>query len=219
MELRLGSRRDAYNVITNYDEDYDFEVTNDFNPLNIPNLWNHKTGKKNIPFIKKGLQGSNYFIAGGYLSERQGSRENIISSDEFVVLVDKNSSKNLEEKLVINYSKEELLKEVLSFKALNNNWDGYGALPLELDSAANVINLMNLIDDKAIAKLDGIYPNPNGTISLIWNRLDNSEISLEVGNNTMSYYVLIPDEEPIFCNKIDINTLEANILTKYIQAL
>lgn len=102
-------------------------------------------------------------------------------------------------------NKDELIKEILSFKSLNNNWDGYGAHPLQINSAFNALKLIDLLENSIVAKIDDIYPNPNGTVSFMWKNTIDERISLEVGNQTISYYVKSNNNETLFFNKISIN--------------
>lgn len=118
-----------------------------------------------------------------------------------------------------NYTKHDVIQEILSFKSLENNWDGYGAIPAEIESATNVITLIDLIGEIQFCKVNDIFSNPNGTISLIWkNRLEEI-ISLEVGNESMSYYVEYLSKEPEFFDDIEINKREALKISEYIQIL
>ncbi|CAN5173581.1 hypothetical protein BH23BAC1_BH23BAC1_40810 [soil metagenome] len=118
-----------------------------------------------------------------------------------------------------NFTKKELLKEILSFKSLNNNWDGHGAIPLEIESATNVLMLIEIIGEDLFCRIDDIFPNPNGTISLKWINDLKEKISLEVGNATMSYYVSLTFSKPLFFNDIKINSNETKEISKYINQL
>ena len=103
------------------------------------------------------------------------------------------------------YSKYKLISEILSFIALKNNWDGFGAIPLEIYSATNVIVLMDLIGEEKFCTLNEMFPNPNGTISLTWNNKSDETISMEIGNETLSYYVALSSKKTLFFNDIKIN--------------
>ncbi len=117
------------------------------------------------------------------------------------------------------HTKKEIIKEILSFKTLNNNWDGYGAIPLEIESASNAILLIDLLGESIFCSVNEIYPNPNGTISLKWNNASDETLSMEVGNNTLSYYISLSNSKPLFFNNIEINAKEAEKISKYIQML
>tara|TARA_R110002167_G_scaffold121052_2_gene299299 strand:- start:3620 stop:4225 length:606 start_codon:yes stop_codon:yes gene_type:complete len=116
-------------------------------------------------------------------------------------------------------TKHELIKTLLSFKSLVNNWDGYGAVPLELDSATNAITIISLVDDFIISKINDIYPNPNGTVSIIWKNQNNDIISLEIGNNYMSYFVKSSGEEPRFFDNIQIDSSSVKKLSSFVRVL
>jgi len=117
------------------------------------------------------------------------------------------------------YSKQELITGILSFIALKNNWDGFGAIPAEVYSASNVISLIDLIGENLLCTVDEVFPNPNGTISLMWNNKSNETISMEIGNETLSYYVALPSKKTLFFNDIKINSKEAERISKFIELL
>ena len=88
-----------------------------------------------------------------------------------------------------NFKRDDVIKEIVSFVRLNHNWDGYEAVPLEVESAANAIMLTNQLSDNVLLdKLTNLYPNPHGTISFEWENESNEILSLEVGNTSFSYY-------------------------------
>lgn len=119
----------------------------------------------------------------------------------------------------VSYSKNDIIKEILSFKALNNNWNGYGAYPLEIESATNSIVLIDLIGESLFSMVKEFYPNPNGTISFEWTNNSNEILSLEVGNKSMSYYLDLSSKETLFCNNKLINVEEAKKISDYIRLL
>jgi len=116
-----------------------------------------------------------------------------------------------------NFSRQELIKEIISFKSLEQSWDGFNALPLQVESAFNAIYLIDFIGEKNIKKLAEIYPNPNGTISFRWLNEFGINISLEVGNKSMSYYLEIEEGKPEFFNQIFINQEEREKLARIIE--
>ena len=76
--------------------------------------------------------------------------------------------------------------EVRIFANYMDDWDGYGAIrPLSecLNHALEIIRNKNI----SLDYLSDIYPNPNGTLSLEWEKNDN-EIGLEVGKEEFSYF-------------------------------
>lgn len=154
----------------------------------------------------------------------QGEDNNVI---EVVQLYNKNVNESLSYYLdQVNdlclgdrKDKYEIIKDVLSFKSLTNNWDGFGAIPVEIESASNVINLIDLIGENEFCKVSELFPNPNGTISLIWNNKSGEMVSLDVGNKNMSYYVDLMSQKTLYFDNIEINHLEAKKVASFIEAL
>jgi len=221
MTNRVGLENDRkvnpFNMLSHtFDKDYDFEVIEDNDSLFIPNLWLPK--RRDEGDIESLMSAYDRFISHvGAISVHQ-LNEGAVTENKFQFPPEINTPAALDSDFT-GYTRQELLREILSFKALNNNWDGFGAIPLELETTANVITLVSFIKEDMLSEVDSIFPNPNGTISLIWNNQKGSEISLEVGNNTMSYYVKLPTDSPKFFNELDINSFEADNLSKIIQLL
>jgi len=113
----------------------------------------------------------------------------------------------------------DIIKDIISFRTLSDKWDGYGAIPLEVESATNAISLTHLVGDLFASKLKDFYPNPNGTISFNWENESEETISLEIGNMQMSYYVELNSSEVVYRNNIDINAKEASKLSEFISVL
>lgn len=118
-----------------------------------------------------------------------------------------------------NITKKSLLKDILSFKALSESWDGYGAIPLGVECAVNSIQLFDLVGEELFCGLTDFHPNPNGTISFEWQNKENEVVSLEVGKNSFSYFVEMSSINVKFFNNRLINAEEASILSEYIQAI
>lgn len=103
-----------------------------------------------------------------------------------------------------------LTEKILSFKSLQESWDGYGAIPLEIKSATNAIDFINFLSEKNIfVDPTDVFPNPHGTISFIWENLYDERLSLEIGNNSLSYYSLFNGSKPEFFN--DVELIDNNI--------
>ncbi len=119
----------------------------------------------------------------------------------------------------VNMTRSEVIENVMAFKSLRQSWDGYGAIPLEVKSAANAVRFIYFLDDVIVEAINDIYPTPNGTISFVWENENNERLSLEIGNNTLSYYVKLNFQEPVFFNNIEINANEANTISDSIEAI
>lgn len=119
----------------------------------------------------------------------------------------------------VRYTKKEVIQNILSFKSLINNWDGYKALPLEVESAGNTIYLINLLESNVIGGIDDFYPNPHGTISFEWVNDFNEKVYLEVGNDSFSYFAKFNSSEPLFYDNLEISDENIEILAKNIRAV
>ncbi|ALU75172.1 hypothetical protein AUW17_07810 [Tenacibaculum dicentrarchi] len=119
----------------------------------------------------------------------------------------------------VRTTKKEVTQNILSFKSLINNWDGYKALPLEVESAGNTIYLINFLEDNIIENIDDFYPNPHGTISFEWINNFNEKVYLEVGNKSFSYFVKFNSSEPLFFDNLEISNENIEVLAKHIRAV
>lgn len=118
----------------------------------------------------------------------------------------------------IGFKRNQIVKEIISFVSLNLDWDGYSALPLEVESAANAILITNHLSDSALSKIFALYPNPHGTITIDWENNSGEIISLEVGNTSFSYYIKIESSQPSFFNNIKFGELELDEFAKRVQS-
>lgn len=119
----------------------------------------------------------------------------------------------------VNMTRDEVVNSVTAFKFLNQSWDGYGAIPLEAKSTANAVRFIYFLDDRIVERINDVYPTPNGTVSFVWENENNERLSLEIGNNTLSYYVKLNSQEPVFFDNIEINAKEAKTISKSIKSL
>ena len=117
------------------------------------------------------------------------------------------------------HSKMGIIKEIVAYKSLKNSWDGFGAYPLEVESAVNAISLIDLVGDDLFCTVNEFFPNPNGTISFVWSNNSDETISLEVGNHTISYFVELSSKDPVFFNDKKINAKEAKKISEFIKLL
>ena len=119
-----------------------------------------------------------------------------------------------------NFKRDEVIKEIVSFVSLNHSWDGHGALPLEVESAANAIVFTNQLSDNVLLdKLVHLYPNPHGTISFDWENESDEIISLEIGNSSFSYYTRFKLRKPEQFENVPVQSLEFSKLAAFIHLL
>lgn len=93
-----------------------------------------------------------------------------------------------------------VLEEMETFSKLPSNWDGYGAVAVHGASIelAKKILLLSYMRNLS-AKIEDVQPNPNGTLSIIWENNGN-EVMMEVGDKAFSYYATINGETSYFSN-------------------
>ena len=115
-------------------------------------------------------------------------------------------------------TKQDIVRTILSFKALQDNWDGHNACPPEIDCASNALLLVDLLGD-SIRNIKEIYPNPNGTITFEWNNDLDEVLNVEIGIETMSYYVEIAGKETVYADQKLISSEEVKEIIEYISIL
>jgi hypothetical protein len=113
----------------------------------------------------------------------------------------------------------ELLMEIDNFKKLEYNWDGYGAIPVEKDSINNTINILEKIGDDNISKVNGIYPNTHGTISIEFENNQSEKLNLEIGNTYFAYYLELNGLDVKFYNNLIFSHENIENLIKNINLL
>lgn len=90
-----------------------------------------------------------------------------------------------------NYiARQNLLDQLLSFKSLIHNWDGYGAIPVSARCASAAIRVINGLSDQVIEEIEDVFPNTNGSVSFKWSNRLGERFSLSVGASVLSYYCL-----------------------------
>lgn len=119
----------------------------------------------------------------------------------------------------LSLDKSKIIEDVISFKSLENSWDGHRAIPLVVKCAVNAIKLIEMLDNYSLIKVSDYYPNAHGTISFELENDFNEIIVLEVGKETFSYYVSLNNVETQYYNKQDFNFENIEILKKFISSI
>lgn len=114
---------------------------------------------------------------------------------------------------------QNLLNQVFSFRSLDNNWDGYGAIPVSALAASATSQIIHHLSEGSLDKLEDIFPNTNGSISLKWTNLFGERISLSVGAHKMSYYVAKLQHEVVFSDDIEISSDSIELLDSEILSI
>lgn len=80
---------------------------------------------------------------------------------------------------------DRLKKDLESFSAYKENWDGEGGLPLTEKVIHNFETLLSQMSARSLQHID-IYPENNGSL-LIMSR--TQEAGVNIGDETYTYYV------------------------------
>lgn len=152
-----------------------------------------------------------------FIDNSDDSIENSLTGLEIALDKIKTDYNTLSEKPKTTSNK--VITEILSFKCLQNNWDGYGAIPVEVNSASNAISVITQLSNASFNKLEDVYPNTNGTISFYWTNNYDDAIELGIGNNTMSYYVKMSGLETKYLDQVEINKKSIKELSSFVESL
>jgi hypothetical protein len=92
------------------------------------------------------------------------------------------------------YAAHQILSQL---SELPENWDGYGAAPIECDTANNAHRALNVL--LLSAPVPEITPNTNGTVSFEWeSRFGHAH--LEIGRTRFSFYVRLAAGPTVPCD-------------------
>lgn len=116
-------------------------------------------------------------------------------------------------------SKENILNSIEEFVNLENNWDGYGAIPLSLGSAKNANEFISSLSDELFENFYDGYPNTHGTISFEWKNKKDDEFFIEIGDKLVSYCLILKGHKPIKKDLIKLNPEKIKTIKSYIKKL
>ena len=91
------------------------------------------------------------------------------------------------------------LKQSLEYIAkLSPNWDGYDAPVIGKKAIQNSKHILDLLPNNIILDLK-VYPTEYGGVQVIYNdKLRNKKVSIDLGDDLMSFYVCESDKTPQF---------------------
>lgn len=92
------------------------------------------------------------------------------------------------------YSKYE--QTIESFCLFEEDWDGYGALPIHPQTKKNALEFLNFAIRMNLL-FPELTPNTNGTINFEWE-YDNKIANLDIGKTKISLFITQPNHKPIF---------------------
>lgn len=84
--------------------------------------------------------------------------------------------------------------EVLSLKLLEENWDGYGAIPSTTFVVNNVLSFIDQMNEFMSISITDIHPNPHGTITFEWST-GKGIVWIEFGESYFNAYRRLLNED------------------------
>tara|TARA_R110002096_G_scaffold41004_1_gene111267 strand:- start:484 stop:1104 length:621 start_codon:yes stop_codon:yes gene_type:complete len=115
--------------------------------------------------------------------------------------------------------KKKAIQDILGFKSFDKSWNGYGAIPAEIKSATNTIKLLFELPDDYLNRLTEYYPNPHGTISLVFKNYNEDIVEVEIGNESYSFYASFDGLETEYINNVPTENFKNSYLFKLISYL
>ncbi len=116
------------------------------------------------------------------------------------------------------YTLNEINTNILSFACLQKNWDGFGAFPLENKSCVNALSIVSMLNKDIINQISDLFPNPHGTLTIEWETI-NGLLSLEIGNEEISYYKEKLGAETEYFSSLEITDYSIDILQNNIMSI
>jgi hypothetical protein len=99
--------------------------------------------------------------------------------------------------------------DIENFTKLENNWDGYGAVPLLPEVFENSKSILEVLSEIP----SDVYPNPHGTLGIEYeNEETNNYLRIEVGKESMTYSTLFFSKDKVIINKDSLEDLRILLL-------
>ena len=115
--------------------------------------------------------------------------------------------------------KEDIFNSIDEFVNLENNWDGYGAIPLSLESGKNAKEFISNLSEGLLENFYDGYPNTHGTISFEWKNKNDDEFFIEIGDKLVSYCLILKGHKPVKKDLIELNPEKIKTIKSYILTL
>ena len=110
-------------------------------------------------------------------------------------------------------------EQILSFKSLDNNWDGFGAIPLGAKCATSALRLINYLGESELGSIDDLFPNTNGSVCIKWVNIDGERLTLSLGAESFSFYMKKNGSEVELYDDLHINDISASFLISKIKSI
>jgi hypothetical protein len=116
-------------------------------------------------------------------------------------------------------NKENIVKSIEEFSNLENNWDGYGAIPVGFISAKNAKEFISTLPEGAFQHFYDGFPNTHGTISFEWKNKKEEEFFVEIGETKMSYFLTLNGQTTIKKDLVEFSMENIKTIKSYIKKL
>ncbi len=105
--------------------------------------------------------------------------------------------------ILVSFAVQRRLAEIAD---LRENWDGYGALPIDKKAIENTEKLLKClpIQAKMALHFENLVPASHGTVNLEWS-VGDYFVSLEIGNEEIAFFSELPDGTKPFLDSVDFS--------------
>jgi hypothetical protein len=105
------------------------------------------------------------------------------------------------------------LEEIESYRALEADWDGYGAVPIDAITLGNALSAAARLIGRA--PMPDLTPNSNGTISMEWDS-PHGLAHLEVGKSRYAFFIRMASGEKFIKDGVaaEVPQLFGDLITK-----
>lgn len=118
---------------------------------------------------------------------------------------------------IYNLTRENLKHRLDLISKLTPNWDGYGAPAIGKSSITKCKNLVLALSNKAIIDVK-INPTEYGGTHLLYvNPIQKLKVSVDFGDNAMSFYVIRGGTSPQFYSFLPYNDKNITLLMSLIE--
>ena len=131
----------------------------------------------------------------------------------YLSLVSSYQRSNIEELRKASY------EQILSFKSLDNNWDGFGAIPINVQCATSALCIINYLEEPELSTIIDIFPNTNGSVCIKWGNNNGERLTLSIGADTFSFYLKKNGFDAEFYDNQDINEVSTSFLVRKIKSI
>jgi hypothetical protein len=129
-----------------------------------------------------------------------------IQNYERINIVTEVTNKSISDKIMVR--KIDIIDKINALSDLQENWDGFGAEKIESKIINNTKKVLTNLSDNIFSYLYDIdvYPNTNGTITLDFKSISNDLLSIEIGQENISGFILKNNSETILLNCDEITS-------------